>query len=91
VGAPINWSAENPAERRQFLKSATAAGLGPVGAGMLSSAASTARASADQTAMTSGRAIFSFALNLEYLEAGFYSHVWMRTLRPFLQDTRWFT
>jgi hypothetical protein len=35
----INRSTENPAERRQFLKSAGAAGLGLVGAGMLSAAA----------------------------------------------------
>jgi hypothetical protein len=42
--ALINRSAENPAERRQFLKSASAAGLGLVGAGMLSAAASPALA-----------------------------------------------
>jgi 3-hydroxyisobutyrate dehydrogenase-like beta-hydroxyacid dehydrogenase len=41
----INRSAENPEDRRRFLKSATAAGLGMLGAGVAGSAATAASAS----------------------------------------------
>jgi hypothetical protein len=71
----ISRSAESASDRARFRKTASAAGLGLVGAGLLRWMATPALAAqASNANAISDSTILDFALDLEYLEAEFHSY-----------------
>jgi hypothetical protein len=71
IKTSIDRSAENPMDRRRFLRAAGLTGVGVAGLGILG--AGTAFATdGHEGGAPSDAAVLNFALNLEYLEAEFY-------------------
>ena len=76
VADMISRSAENEQDRRSFLRAAGVAGLGTVGAVALAGANVESASAIPPAGGPSDSAILNFALNLEYLEAQFYSYAY---------------
>ncbi len=76
VADMISRSAENEHDRRSFMRAAGVAGLGTVGAVALSGAGIESASADPYSGGPSDSAILNFALNLEYLEAQFYSYAY---------------
>jgi hypothetical protein len=76
VADMISRSAENEHDRRSFMRAAGVAGLGTVGAVALAGASTESASAIPPAGGPSDSAILNFALNLEYLEAQFYSYAY---------------
>lgn len=69
----VDRSAETPADRRRFLRGAGLMGMGVLGAAAVGTTTAEGASATDHPKGPSDATVLNFALNLEYLEAEFYS------------------